>query len=143
MNKQQGTLNFWIDILLTVVLAGLTWTGALLYFVMPPGTGHTRAILGLGRHDFGQVHFYLSLAVTVLVLVHVALHWDWAVCMASRMCGRGTPQEGTRRLLGVAFSTLLLLGFLGSLWMAAWHVEVLPDSGGQGHGHQGGRQHSH
>ena len=34
-----------------------------------------KQLLGLGRHDWGDVHFVLALTFVLLILVHIVLHW--------------------------------------------------------------------
>ncbi|MGI5842819.1 MAG: DUF4405 domain-containing protein [Candidatus Xenobium sp.] len=131
---KRGTLNFWIDVLLAVLMAGLTWTGALIYFVMPPGSGHSRTLFGLSRHDFGDWHFYMSIAAVMLVILHLVLHWDWVACMVCRHCGRDKPTPGTRRVMGVVLLALVVVGFFGSLWLASTRLQAVPGGGGHGHG---------
>jgi hypothetical protein len=36
-----------------------------------------KQLLGLGRHDWGDVHFILALLFLVVILVHIVLHWSW------------------------------------------------------------------
>jgi len=38
----------------------------------------------MGRHDWGDVHTYLSYAMIVLAVWHLAVHWKWLVKVASK-----------------------------------------------------------
>lgn len=67
------TLNLWLDLASLVALLGLILTGGLMYFVLPPGTGHSYVLGGLGRHDFGRLHFYLAVAAVALLAAHALL----------------------------------------------------------------------
>ena len=31
----------------------------------------------MGRHDWGDLHFVLSVLFVVLMLLHIILHWTW------------------------------------------------------------------
>jgi len=57
----------------------LLGTGLALETRLPPGSrgGHHLRMLGLDRHEWGELHFYVGLAVAALVLAHLALHWKW------------------------------------------------------------------
>lgn len=34
-------------------------------------------LLGLDRHELMDLHLYVGIAMVILVLVHLALHWKW------------------------------------------------------------------
>ncbi len=93
------TLNLAVDLICLVDLLLLGATGAILRWVLPPGSGgghgsaggfrggrgpvEVKDLLGLGRHDWGDVHFVLALLFVLLILVHIVLHWTWI-----KTCGR-------------------------------------------------------
>jgi hypothetical protein len=83
--------NFLVDLIAFVDLLLLTATGAILMWVLPPGSGgghrhghgggriasEAKTLLGLGRHDWGEIHFVLALLFLALMLLHLCLHWTW------------------------------------------------------------------
>jgi hypothetical protein len=87
---RRTTLNFIVDLIGFVDLLLLATTGVILKWVLPPGSGgqgrgfrggrggeHIKDLWGMGRHDWGDVHFVLSLLFLFLMLVHLILHWTW------------------------------------------------------------------
>jgi hypothetical protein len=92
---RRTTANFIVDAIAFLDLLCLAGTGMILKFVLPPGSGggggygrgfrgghgpvEVRQLLGLGRHDWGDVHFVLAVIFSVLMLVHLILHWRWIV----------------------------------------------------------------
>jgi hypothetical protein len=92
---RRTTLNFVVDLIGFVDLLLLATTGAIMKWVLPPGSGgghgygfrggrgpgpgagQVQQLLGLGRHDWGDVHFILALLFVLLILVHIVLHWTW------------------------------------------------------------------
>jgi hypothetical protein len=91
---RRTTLNFVVDLIAFVNLLLLATTGTILRWVLPPGSGgggggrgygfrggpgsgQIQQLLGLGRHDWGDVHFVLALLFLLLILVHLVLHWTW------------------------------------------------------------------
>ncbi len=96
---RRTTLNFTVDLICFVDLLLLAATGAILRWVLPPGSGgehghgggfrggrgpaEVKDLLGLGRHDWGDVHFVLALLFVRLILTHLCLHWTWI-----KTCGR-------------------------------------------------------
>jgi hypothetical protein len=94
---RRTTLNFIIDSISFVNLLLLAATGAIMRWVLPPGSGggqgygfrggrgagEVKLLLGLGRHDWGTIHFILALLFLFLMLVHLYLHWTWI-----KTCGK-------------------------------------------------------
>ena len=125
---RRSTLNFVVDLVTLLVMFGMIATGLVIRFVLPPGTGGRhggvgKALWGMGRHDWGDVHFWLSAAIGVLLLIHVALHWAW-VCTSVQRIVRGGRSDAakssprTRNLYGVGFLLAIIIAFAGFLWIA-------------------------
>ena len=57
---RRNTINFLVDAASALVVIGLVATGLLTRFVLPPGSGSWRLLWGMGRHDWGDVHFWLA-----------------------------------------------------------------------------------
>jgi len=88
---RQATVNYIVDAVAFLDLISLTATGVIMKWVLPPGSGggHGRGfrggrgpedvkqLLGLGRHDWAEIHFILSLLFVFLMLIHLVLHWSW------------------------------------------------------------------
>ena len=91
---KRSSLNFIIDSFSFLVLAGLAFTGFIMKFVLPPGTGgHGRGFRGgrgieqvgervkyfwsMTRHEWGNIHFWLAAIFIVMMIVHIILHWGW------------------------------------------------------------------
>lgn len=62
--------------------------------LLPAGSGGVQvgehrsdAVLGLSRGTWNDLHLWASLAMGAGVLVHLALHWSWIVCVTRRMLG--------------------------------------------------------
>jgi hypothetical protein len=95
---KRSTVNFVVGLLAFLNLLGLGFTGYIMEYVLPPGSGgrYGRGFRGgrgvseaveqiqrfwsLGRHGWGEVHFYLAVAFTVLMIIHIILHWTWIKC---------------------------------------------------------------
>lgn len=102
--------NLWLDLVALLLTIGLMLTGGIIHFVLPPGTGHSLRLFGLGRHDYGEIHFWLAaLALGVLVL-HIVLHWSFVCGVVAKSFNKERP--GSRQLLrwglGVVTTTVLL-----------------------------------
>jgi hypothetical protein len=84
---RRGTVNFWVDALALASFLGVISTGALLrgFPARLPG----RTVLGVGRAEWGDLHWVLSVAFLLLVAAHFLLHWDWVKANAARRIGIG------------------------------------------------------
>ncbi len=87
MNRAK--INFIIDLALLLVTIGVIWTGLILFFILKPGFGcrslHGWTLFGLRRHDYGDIHVYLSIAMIVLSCIHLGLHWKWFCLKLNRL----------------------------------------------------------
>lgn len=72
--------------LLWLVFCTVSGTGLLLAFHLLPGSrgGRGLSAMGWGRHDWGDIHTWLSYAFLALILTHMALHWRWFWQVAAR-----------------------------------------------------------
>jgi hypothetical protein len=69
-----------------LVLSGLAEavSGFVLWFALPSGGGRGRlglTYLGLTRHTWTDIHDWVAIALTVIVIVHLIIHWKWLVQM--------------------------------------------------------------
>ncbi|GAB4165802.1 MAG: hypothetical protein Fur0032_02790 [Terrimicrobiaceae bacterium] len=74
------------NLLLWLSFCGLTGTGLLLAWRLPPGSqgGRGLSAMGLGRHDWGEIHTWVSYGFGLLILLHMVFHWRWFWQMAAR-----------------------------------------------------------
>ena len=74
-------LKYFNNVLMFVDLTSTAAIGLLMGFVIPSGrqAGENKYFLGLHRHDWGDIHLYLSLFFLVLLGIHIWLNWTWIV----------------------------------------------------------------
>ena len=119
-------LNRIINAVSLMAFALMTSTGFLLEWVLPHGSGrapaaeagrHQRAIytvLGLDRHDWATIHFYISLSLIFLLCVHLILHRKWIV--ATAWGTHVNPQPARRRLITVGI-VIFIFAVLAFPWL--------------------------
>jgi hypothetical protein len=108
---KRSTVNFVIDLLAFLVLLGLGFTGFIMKYVLPPGSGgrygrgfqggrglaesaeQIRQFWSLGRHDWRDIHFYLAIAFIILVIIHIVLHWTWITCYVKSLFSSSRVSE--------------------------------------------------
>jgi uncharacterized membrane protein YhaH (DUF805 family) len=113
---RRNTLNFAIDLLTLMVMLCVALTGLLLRFVLPPGSrgGAGRTLWNWGRHDFGDLHFYLVLGLLALLVVHLALHWNWVCVTVRRWFARGDSVERPVGWIRQAWGVLTLIAIVSA-----------------------------
>jgi hypothetical protein len=106
----KSTVNFLVDAVALAAIMLLSATGALIHYVLPPGSGHFSQLWGMDRHQWGQIHFWLAVVLLSTLALHLLLHWRWVVCMV-----RGRPGRGSVIRVSLAiFSVLILAGLVAS-----------------------------
>ena len=125
----KNKLNLLVDVLGYLCMVALASTGLILLYRLPPGTGGRHSgepaltLLGLGRHDWGDIHFYIAVTLLLLVVLHVVLHWKWVKNTFGSLFGRqGVEKPGAGPRGGI---TLTVLGLVGACLIAApWLLAV-------------------
>lgn len=72
--------RYLVDVVLFICLGGMVFIGILLGLVIPSGpavSDTAKFFLGLHRHQWGDIHAYLSIAFVVFMVIHLILNWDW------------------------------------------------------------------
>lgn len=93
------------NLLLYLAFCGLVGTGALLTWKLVPGSqgGHGLTVLGMARHEWGDIHFWMAVVFVSAALVHLALNWAWLKKIAS-------SGKAWRLLAGLAAGAILTFG---------------------------------
>ena len=104
MNK--SSLIKLIDLLSFIGLSALISTGALIKFSLPPKSGGA-TIWGFTRHEWGDIHFYISLCFLCIITIHLFLHFKF---IKAAIFGSASREIGYRIAVGfVGFVVLILL----------------------------------
>ena len=87
---KRSLLNFIVDLVSFIDLLGLAFTGFIMKYILPPGTGGLgrqlhggrakqpiKDLWSMTRHEWGGIHFYLAVLFVILMVVHIILHWGW------------------------------------------------------------------
>ena len=89
MNKSK--LNYLLDAVigLAFLLSGVTGVAFLLMgsggYQGGRNPGFATALLGLSRTMWSDLHTLGSVVMIAGIVVHVALHWEWIVCLTQKM----------------------------------------------------------
>ena len=134
-------INFVIDLISLLVLLALAATGLLLKYVLPPGSrgGRGLRLWDMTRHEWGDIHFWLSIVLAVLVIVHLALHWTWVCAVVARWVSKSNGAKHLTPLRRSAYGVAFLIAVVALLWGSVWLAGLKTTSSG-GDRDQGGGQ---
>ncbi|MCQ8103880.1 DUF4405 domain-containing protein [Methylomonas sp. SURF-2] len=126
MNKT--LVNILIDLLAALLFLGMIATGYLLRFPLPPGSNKTLALWGFSRHQWGDIHFWISLGLLLVLLIHMALHWNWIVTVIGKRCHRVKTTQPSLSRSGIGTLCVFTVLFVLFGWLAQRDVKTLTDS---------------
>jgi hypothetical protein len=95
---KRTNLYFIVDVMAFIGFVVLTTTGVLMRYILPPGSGKHSTIWGLDRHEWGDIHFMISVAFFAVLALHLVQHWRWIVNVVT---GRPRDDSGFRVGLGI------------------------------------------
>jgi hypothetical protein len=100
------TVNFLVDIFGFVVFLFLVGTGVIIKYILEPGTGgglrggrgggEVETFLSLRRHEWGTIHFWISVIFVVIVVVHILLHYKWIKAYLQNVWFAGRKKKAGR-----------------------------------------------
>lgn len=107
----------------------LAGTGVLLHFRLPHGSG-AATLLGLDRHQWGDLHFWIAAAFLAVVAAHLLLHAKWIAALTTAKA-QG-PRRKARTAGAIAGGALGVAAILAPLLLAT----PAPQREGRNHGHE-------
>jgi hypothetical protein len=88
---RQARINFSLNAVLFVAFFLANLSGLLLWLILPRGgfqggrnPFYNATLLSLTRYQWQDLHLWAGLAMIVILINHLVLHWDWLVCVARR-----------------------------------------------------------
>jgi Domain of unknown function (DUF4405) len=117
---RRKTANTVVDLAALAAFVLLVATGLVLEVRLPPGSGSAEGgvgaraserpvalVLGLTRHDWGELHFWVAVALFAVLALHVVLHWAWFRSLLRR---QGRPEGDPIRAVLGGLGLVCLLG---------------------------------
>lgn len=105
---KKSKLIILVDITAFISFIFVVSTGVLMRYVLPAGSGSSVELLGMSRHEWGDIHFYITFIFLAILSFHLFLHWRFI-----RNIFRGKVKEA-----GVSRLILGLIGLLAVLALA-------------------------
>lgn len=96
--------NFIVDLVAFILFTFLAITGFLIHYILPAGSGRFSVVLGLNRHQWGDLHFGVAIAMLLVLAIHLIIHWNWIICVI-----KGRVKERIKIRLTLAIIALVAL----------------------------------
>ena len=111
--KNKMLLNIVIDFVMLIAMALVSISGFILEIVIPSRhavkfqgvTPWSSQLLGLGRHDWGNIHLWAGVVLVTLLAIHFLLHIKMVSVFVKKKC----PNHTLRILLYVLLLMLLMM----------------------------------
>jgi len=92
-SNNKSKLNLCIDIIMLLLLIPVSGIGLLMKYVLVPGIERNiiygddidLKYFGLSRHQWGVVHFTLSIFFLIMLILHIILHWKVIMSVFKQM----------------------------------------------------------
>jgi hypothetical protein len=112
-------------------------------FILPPGSGRldvdqrgsgeiVKVLWGLSRHEWGDIHLWLSVSLLAGAALHLILHWRWIAAMVTAMITRPRADISPRQRRWRATLATLAIAVLATTLLAPWFAPIrelqVPDS---------------
>ena len=117
---KKNTLNYWIDIIMFILMMAIIGIGFLMKFVLI--TGQERWVrygsnvdiffMGMDRHEWGRTHLILGLSFLAVLILHLILHWNSIVRFFQRAILNRLLRFTVVSILVLAGTLLLIFPFL-------------------------------
>ena len=92
--KNKMLLNIVIDFVMLIAMALVSISGFILEIVIPSRhavkfqgvTPWSSQLLGLGRHDWGEIHLWAGIVLVILLTIHILLHINIVSAFVKKKC---------------------------------------------------------
>ena len=124
---KRSTLILLIDGISFACFLFLTTSGILLHYLLPPGSGKWSDIWNMDRHEWGNIHFIISVVFFSVLSLHLVLHWKVIINLI-----KGHHTEESKLRLG--------LGLVGLVTVLAFAIAPLVSPTNETERVSGGKQ---
>lgn len=111
--------NFLIDVLMFVATAVMSVSGLVIKLILPRrglmhhGVGAPIDFLGLERFVWRDIHIWSGVALLLLLVLHIVLHWS----VISSLFAKYIPNRALRLLIYLLFAIVVLLSLIPWLYV--------------------------
>jgi hypothetical protein len=106
---KKGVVKYCVDVAMYITLSSIAAIGLLMEFVIPSGQAADKYFLGVHRHDWGELHFFLGLFFLILLAVHLTFNWPFIL----QSTKNHFDEKWQKALIGISAAWMAIL-------FAAW-----------------------
>jgi len=118
-------INIIVDVASALLFLGMIATGYILRFTLLPGSNKAFSLWGLTRHQYGDIHFWISFGLLAVLAIHLMLHWKWIVTVIVKHY-RGVQTSPPSLLYsGVLTLVIVTLTFMAFAWIVQHDVKQI------------------
>ncbi len=116
-----------VDLAAAFLFLGMMGTGYILRFPLPPGTNKVFTLWGLTRHQWGSIHFWLSLGFLGIIFVHIVLHWPWIVTVIGKRLNLALRSHPPMKRSGIKVALVFISTFTLFALATHWSVKQITE----------------
>lgn len=132
MSLTKSKINLLIDLIMFLFMTTIASIGFLIRFVLLPGFKRNEtygkdvslSFWGLDRHQWGTIHLIFSLALILLLIIHLVLHRQRIIAISKRII----PNKKNRLVIWLGLLVFSFFLITGSFFITP---EIKSDSPGQ------------
>jgi hypothetical protein len=119
--------NVIIDLAAALLFVGMIATGYVMRFPLPPGTNRILTLWGLTRHQWGGIHFWVSLGLLTVIAAHLVLHWKWIVTVVGKRLRLVTKPHPSMLRSGMLVTGIVGIAFGLFAFSVHWSVREMAE----------------
>lgn len=83
--------RYMVDMIMLIVFIICAVTGFILWYAFPSGFGGGQwsIYLGVAKHEWITIHDYSSIVLTVTIIIHFVVNFNWIAQMTKKILIRG------------------------------------------------------
>lgn len=96
MKKTTQQFSLTVSLIILGIVEAIS--GFVLWFALPTGGGQGRRVIeptfwALSRHNWVDIHDWAAVALTAIVIIHLAIHWKWVIRMLKMALSNLNPRR--------------------------------------------------
>jgi len=123
ISMSRTLVNIIIDLLAALLFLGMIATGYILRFPLPPGSNKAFSLWGLTRHQYGDIHFWISFGLLAVLVIHLTLHWNWIVTVIVKRCHAVQASHPSLLRSGLLTLVIVTITLIAFAWTAQHSVK--------------------
>lgn len=118
-------INIIIDLAAALLFLGMIATGYILRFILPSGSSSAFSLWGLTHHQYGDLHFWISVGLLAALAIHLTLHWKWIVTVIGKRYHGAQCSRSSLLYSGALTLAIATVTFMTFAWTVQHNVKAI------------------